>query len=78
MDVGEVLRSPWKRVRANRQVLLVVVCEGLVPVVWWCWLLWTIKRKQRTALHHKLLEFLCPALQCSACKDARCLHREIG
>ena len=34
----------------------------------------TTKRKQRTALHHKLLEFLCPALHQSVCMDARCSH----
>ena len=33
--VKEVQRSPWTRVRANHQslVLLVAVCEGLVPLV---------------------------------------------
>jgi len=34
----------------------------------------TKKRKPYTALHHKLLDLLCPALQRSACKDARCSH----
>ena len=34
----------------------------------------TKKRKSRTVLHHKLLEILCPALQRSTRKDARCSH----